>query len=202
MRGRVIAGLAAAVVGCAGALAVGHSIPEAKQEAPRAAVVAPKLPAYCPRPRGEGVPRAGSVASIFVESTVISNLDPSARRHRYTECSFDLVTAGLRQGKNRSDWRHHNPIAPFPVAAGDSFRHYPEDGTVKVTYRTNLNLPCKAPSESCFPSEVEAIIWIEGSYERIVVSQAFTIRLEYVGEWKVAAWTPMLGGSVGASTIG
>ena len=153
--------------------------------APKPAAVDPR-PALCDDPEGQGVARAGSVAAIFVLSTVVSE-----HGERNPECSFDLVTAELRQGLSRAEWKRANPINPIDV----DYRSAVESGLVSDV-RTGFNKPgCGAGDAGCWISSVTAELFVAGPVGRSFVAGEFLIRLVLTsGGWRVDYWGPIAAG--------
>ena len=164
----------------------------------------PVRPAYCDNPEGEGIAAAGSVAAIFVRSTVFSDGKRIA-----PECSYDLVTDRIRQGKTRAQWRAGRiSVPPFVVdyLGPEYVGSYAVDGSVKAVYRTPLGLHCEVESETCLLREVSAVIVVEGVHMQQRLHELFHIRLVYGhGGWKVDLWQAddagANGGAMGPSTI-
>jgi hypothetical protein len=157
----------------------------------------PLRPAACDDPEGLGVERAGSIAAIFVTSTVIS-----VNGKRSPECSYDLVTDEVRQGKSRSEWKTANPIGPFLV----DYRESVDSGLVSdvvVDYR-RAGVKCKvgdyeAPPQGCRPVAVQAELYVAGARDRVLESAEFLIRLVLTPKgWRVDYWGPLVkAGGVG-----
>ena len=150
-------------------------------------------PAYCDDPEGEGLDRAGSVAAIFVISTVLSD-----GKRQAPECSYDLVTRALRGKETRASWKAGNiPVTPFVVdyVQPGYVNSYAVDGSiVQKDYQGNDGQPCDPNATiECYSTRVEAVIAIEGSYEHQPIGAEFLIELVFRGgEWRVDFWQPIL----------
>jgi hypothetical protein len=156
-------------------------------------VLKPLRPAACADPVGMGVERAGSVAAIFVDSTVVS-----VYGKRSPECSFDLVTEQIRGGKSRARWKRANPIEPFRIDSLESI----ETGLAEdVVVLDKKGKPCEQ-AEGCRPFEVSAVLYVGGPRDRVTVSEIFEIRLVLTPKgWRVAYWGPIDGAGVGAPRV-
>ncbi len=73
-------------------------------------------PSYCPPlPTGTDIPSAARVAGYFVATAVL--------RHKVA-CSYDLVSAKLRQGVTRERWATGNiPVQPYFTTRPDTFEY-------------------------------------------------------------------------------
>jgi hypothetical protein len=200
MRARWFAAAAgiAALIACAASLAlVAETLPSPAKAAP----VDPR-PAYCDDPTGtDDLERAGSVAAIFIQSTVFSDGDRVA-----AECSYDLVTTAFRQGDTRAEWKQGNiPVVPFVVDFLGPGYVSSAARSVTPVYRTKLGLPCDpvAQADVCELKEVSAEIVCQGVAEHRPVQTVFLIRLvKRQGDWKISYWQPLpsLGGLGGPSS--
>lgn len=188
--------VAAAIVAL---LALGASLAGISQLLPEPKAVAAKAkevrPAYCADPVGEGIERAGSVAAIFVQSTVLSD-----GKRAEPECSFDLVTPELRRGETRASWKAGTiPVVPVVVDYLDKpgyVTSYAVDGSILPEFTGPTGKPCDVAGPECWPTAVEAIIVVEGVYRKEQVQAAFLIRLvERSGAWLVEYWQPLVDGS-------
>jgi hypothetical protein len=150
-------------------------------------VLKPLRPAACDDPIGFGVERAGSVAAIFVNSTVVS-----VYGKRNPECSFDLVTEQMRGGRTRAQWKQRNPIKAFPI----DYRESVESGLAEdVVVLDKKGKRCEQ-AEGCRPFEVSALLYVGGPRDRVTVSEIFQIRLVLTPRgWRVAFWGPVDGGA-------
>jgi hypothetical protein len=136
-------------------------------DAPKPSAAKPVRPAVCEDPIGSGVTRAGSIAAIFVTSTVVS-----VNGKRSPECSFDFVTSELREGKDREGWVNANPVPAFPVDYRDSVESGLVEGTEVVVE----------------PKTVTAILFISGVRDRALVYEEFLVRLVKRDGWRVEFW--------------
>jgi hypothetical protein len=168
MRGRIVL-VSAAALACLAVLAASTQLPEAN---PAPVEIAP---AYCEKPSGFGVERAGQVAALFVLTTVISD------GARSPECSFDYTTAELRQGKDRREWEAHNPVAPFVVDFPEAVESGLKPGTSVAVVRRDGRAV-----------QVSAQLVVGGPYRNEWVQQEFLIRLVFEGEWRVDYWGPLI----------
>jgi hypothetical protein len=134
-------------------------------DSPKPTAAKPVRPASCEDPEGSGVTRAGSIAAIFVTSTVV-RVNGEGRN---PECSYDFVTSELRQGKGREAWKNTNPVPAFPVDYRDSVESGLVEGTEVVVE----------------PKMVTAILFIRGVRARKVVYEEYLIRLVKRDGWRV-----------------
>jgi hypothetical protein len=137
-------------------------------DSPKPSAAKPVRPAECEDPEGSGVTRAGSIAAIFVTSTVV-RVNGEGRN---PECSYDFVTSELRQGKGREAWKNTNPVPSFPVDYRDSVESGLVEGTEVVVE----------------PKMVTAILFIRGVRARKVVYEEYLIRLVKRDGWRVEFW--------------
>jgi hypothetical protein len=137
-------------------------------DSPKPTAAKPVRPAECEDPNGSGVTRAGSIAAIFVTSTVV-RVNGEGRN---PECSYDFVTSELRQGKGREAWKNTNPVPSFQVDYRDSVESGLVEGTEVVVE----------------PKVVTAILFIRGIRARKVVYEEYLIRLVKRDGWRVEFW--------------
>jgi hypothetical protein len=137
-------------------------------DSPKPEIAKPVRPVSCEDPIGSGVTRAGSIAAIFVTSTVVSVKGEG----RDPECSFDFVTSEIREGTTREGWVNANPVPTFPVDYRDSVESGLVEGTEVVVE----------------PKMVTAILFIRGVRARKVVYEEFLIRLVKRDGWRVEFW--------------
>jgi hypothetical protein len=156
-------------------------------------IAKPLRPVACDDPVGMGVERAGSIAAIFVDSTVVS-----VYGKRNAECSFDLVTEQMRGGRSRAQWKQRNPVAPFPI----DYRESVESGLAEdVVVLDKKGKPCEQ-AEGCRPFEVSALLYVGGPRDRVTVSEIFQIRLVLTPKgWRVAFWGSVDGAGVGQPRV-
>jgi hypothetical protein len=137
-------------------------------DSPKPSAAKPVRPAECEDPEGSGVTRAGSIAAIFVTSTVV-RVNGEGRN---PECSYDFVTSELREGKGREAWKNTNPVPSFQVDYRDSVESGLVEGTEVVVE----------------PKMVTAILFIRGVRARKVVYEEYLIRLVKRDGWRVEFW--------------
>jgi hypothetical protein len=137
-------------------------------DSPKPELAKPVRPVSCEDPIGSGVTRAGSIAAIFVTSTVVR----VNGERRTPECSFDFVTSEIREGTTREGWVNANPVPTFPVDYRDSVESGLVEGTEVVVE----------------PKMVTAILFIRGVRARKVVYEEFLIRLVKRDGWRVEFW--------------
>jgi hypothetical protein len=201
MRARFVAAAIVAMLAFAGLTA--YAADRKFGQPATAAVKAEKRPGYCKHPSGQGVIRAGSVAAIFVLSTVLSDGERAA-----PECSYDYVTDALRLGDTREEWaRGDIAVIPmiFDTIEPGYVQSYALPGTIRAVHRTKLGLSCNPDTTpDCLPKEVSALIVVEGIYRREIAAQQFLIRLVFRdGDWRVSYWSPLAsGGAPGPSSAG
>jgi hypothetical protein len=136
-------------------------------DSPKPSAAKPVRPLSCEDPIGSGVTRAGSIAAIFVTSTVVS-----VNGKRSPECSYDFVTSELREGKDREGWVNANPVPAFPV----DYRESVESGLVEGT------------EVVVEPKRVTAILFVSGVRDRALVYEEFLVRLVKRDGWRVEFW--------------
>lgn len=165
-----------------------------------AAAKKPLRPLACDDPEGFGIERAGSVAAIFVTSTVIAE-----KGKRDPECSFDLVTAKLKQGKTRAQWQRSPGIQPFLI----DYRESADSGLAEdvdvdgVCPDGGPYPPQNASAEvlkarNCTATSVTAILYIAGPRGLNMVSELYRIHLVLRNQkWLVDEWAPLEPGGTG-----